>query len=267
MRQSAYAAASPSANDRARGTCPPRDASPPTTTPASAPRPRSSPANVAATRPGTNPPTAQPSTPSTSHHAAPATRPAPSPHIMPRTRILGHRSHRSHSGKSAAPAFAGRGTPLALSTGHHSRCPPPTRDAVSGRQLISGSEAPDHVEGRAAPALVDGDRHADAEEAPEEDLDGRVVEGVEVAHRDQEADARGEDRPQHEPEPPVGDRARTAADRRQRRADHPHHERPADEPRALHEGEVHVLVAHQAGTRRALAVAIHLDPADGALAR
>src|SRR5437667_1072816 len=37
------------------------------------------------------------------------------------------------SGKSAAPAFAGRGTPLALCTGRHSRCPSPTRDGVSGR--------------------------------------------------------------------------------------------------------------------------------------
>ncbi len=30
---------------------------------------------------------------------------------------------RSRSGMSAAPAFAGRGTPSALSTGRHSRCP------------------------------------------------------------------------------------------------------------------------------------------------
>src|SRR5439155_22065400 len=66
---------------------------PPTTSPASALRPKSSPANVAATRAGTNPPTAQLSTASVSHHVAPATRPAPSPHIMLRTRILRHRSH------------------------------------------------------------------------------------------------------------------------------------------------------------------------------
>src|SRR2546426_1746987 len=161
----------------------------------------------------------------------------------------------SRSGKSAAPAFAGRGTPPALSHRAPLSLSLPDPRPSLGSALIARPEAPDHVEGRATPALVDGDRHADAEEAPEEDLDGRVVEGVEVAHRDEEAEARGEDRPYHEPEPPVGDGARAAADRRQRRADHPHHERPADEPGALHEGEMHVLVAHEAGARPALAIA------------
>src|SRR5712664_171522 len=229
MRKSAYAAASPSASDRARGACPPRDASPPTTSPASAPRPRSSPANVAATRAGTNPPTARSSTLSVSHHVAPATRPAPSPHIMLRMRILSYcrefdavpRTRRLQSSATVRQVCrAGFCRPRhAVGPAHRAAyslsVPDPRRSL--GSALISRPEAPDHVEGRAAPALVDGDRHADAEEAPEEDLDGRVVEGVEVAHRDEEADARGEDRPQHESEPPVGDRARAATDRRQRR--------------------------------------------------
>src|SRR6059058_1826540 len=42
---------------------------------------------------------------------------------------------RARSGKSAAPAFFGRGTPSALSTGRHPRSPSPTRDGVSGRRL------------------------------------------------------------------------------------------------------------------------------------
>src|SRR5207249_529170 len=196
-------------------TCPPRDTSPPTTSPASAPRPKSSPANVAATPTGTNPPTAQLSTASVSHHVAPATRPAPSPHIMLRTRILRHRSHLVTFRKVCRAGFcrprhAAGPTP----PGHHSRCPPPPpphappqpppdpplqaayalskpprsfvpvpkspparlspaappprpsppRAPLSlspppdprrslGSALVARPEAPDHVEGRAAPAL------------------------------------------------------------------------------------------------------------------
>src|SRR5207249_6035515 len=190
---------------------------------------------------------------SASHQQAPAISPAPSPDLMLRMPILSFTATSrpsgaatsviGRSGQSAAPAPPAAARRPPCPPGTTSRYPPrPETQSRVGMESrvgtsVSRAEAPDHVEGRAAPALVDGDRHADAEEAPEEDLDGRVVEGVEVAHRDQEADARGEDRPQHEPEPPVGDRARAATDRRQRRADHPHHERPADEPRALHEGE------------------------------
>src|SRR5205814_673000 len=37
--------------------------------------------------------------------------------------------------------FAGRGTPSALSTGRHARCPSPTRDRVSGRPLVGHRDA------------------------------------------------------------------------------------------------------------------------------
>src|SRR5438046_1407685 len=42
---------------------------------------------------------------------------------------------RARSGESAAPVWAGRGTPPARSAGRHSRRPSPTRDGVSGRRL------------------------------------------------------------------------------------------------------------------------------------
>src|SRR5215471_18409153 len=82
-----------------------------------------------------------------------------------------------------------------------------------GRMLVAGSEPPDHVEGRTASALVNDDRHADAEEPPEEDLDRRVVERVEVAHRNEEAEPGGEDRPEEKREPAIAHRRAAAADR------------------------------------------------------
>src|SRR2546430_12585965 len=52
----------------------------------------------------------------------------------------------SRSLPSAAAVFAGGGTPSALSTGRNSRCPSPTRDGVSGRQLMPGVHQRGHVE-------------------------------------------------------------------------------------------------------------------------
>src|SRR4029077_2753902 len=132
------------------------------------------------------------------------------------------------------------------------------------RSLLALPEAPDDVEGRPSPVAMHHDRHADAEETPEEDLNRRIVEGVEVAHRDEEAEAGGEDCPQNQPEAPVAHRAAPARDRRQRRADHPHHQGPADDAGAPDQRQVHVRVAHHPAV--AVALVHDLDQADGTLA-
>src|SRR5882724_2603564 len=82
----------------------------------------------------------------------------------------------------------------------------PTPARASQRMLVPRPEAPDDVERRSPAVAMGHDRHPDAEQAPEEDLDGRVVERVEVADRDQETDPGGEDRPQDERQPPVSHR-------------------------------------------------------------
>src|SRR4029453_18736139 len=109
-------------------------------------------------------------------------------------------------------------------------------------------EPVDDVEPGPATRKVRRDRRADAEQAPEKDLDRRVVERVEVAHRDQEAEPRREDRPQREREPGVADRVAGAVNADERRADDPHDERPADEAGPQHEGQVHVLVVDARST-------------------
>src|SRR5262245_9382171 len=229
-----------------------------TTNPASAPRPggsytRRSAYAAASPRASAAPPARR--------AAVPTTTPA----SAPKARSQSAMSTRAPGGTvPPAPQLS------AASTSHQTA--PASRPAArptpaSARRciLVSRPETPDAVERRPPAVAMRDDRHPDAEQAPEEDLDGRVVERVEVADRDQEPHPGGEDRPQDERQPPVAHRAAAAVDADQRRADHPHHERPAEHAGALHERQVHVGV--QLAVRRAVRIAFHLDHADRALPR
>src|SRR5439155_741487 len=83
--------------------------------------------------------------------------------------------------------------------------------------------------------------------------------------RHEEPETGGEDRPEHERQPLVLHPAAALVDGRQRGADHPHHERPADQPGAQHECQVHVGVLR--AVRRPLARPLHHDDAERALSR
>jgi len=66
-------------------------------------------------------------------------RPLGSACAAPWTRRL---QPRAHLRQVCRAGFAGRGTPSALPTGRHSRCPCPTRDKVSGRSSPRAARAP-----------------------------------------------------------------------------------------------------------------------------
>src|SRR4029077_1692385 len=187
---------------------------------------------------------------------AAAASPTSSAAIMPSVRV---------ATTPPAPRFPTASTrnqsPPASNPSPQPRNAPPSRVPIEA--LLALSEPVDHVELGTPSREVRGDGGADAEEAPEHDLDGRVVEGVEVPHRDEEAESRGEDRPLREREPAIADGPATAVDAGKRRTDHPHDERPADQSRAQQEGEMHVLVVDL--LRETVRPAADLDQRDRAL--